>query len=118
MKKYLAIILAVLMLCMALAACGTPATTGTDVPDESKTPEGTDTSTVAVGAVIIARDDVPEDEIYAFVSAIFENTDTIAAARFSASGQALSSTNTAINRVANEYSRAARWAMSIYGWAR
>ena len=38
----------------------------------------TDTDTVAVGAVVIARDDIPEDQSYAFVSSIFENTDAIA----------------------------------------
>lgn len=32
-----------------------------------------DVTTVAVGAVVIARDDVPEDAIYAFVSDIYEN---------------------------------------------
>ena len=36
-----------------------------------------DTSTVAVGAVVIARDDIPEDDIYAFTSAIFENKDAL-----------------------------------------
>ena len=35
------------------------------------TPE--DTTTVAVGAVVIARDDVSEDDVYNFVSSIFEN---------------------------------------------
>lgn len=37
----------------------------------------TDTDTVAVGAIVIARDDIPTDEIYAFVSAIFENAAAI-----------------------------------------
>ncbi|MGM9662553.1 MAG: TAXI family TRAP transporter solute-binding subunit [Oscillospiraceae bacterium] len=37
-----------------------------------------DTETVAVGAVIIARDDVSEDAIYAFVSDIFANKDSLA----------------------------------------
>lgn len=46
-------------------------------------PEGTyegvpETTTVAVGAVVIARDDVSEDDVYNFVSAIFENTDALA----------------------------------------
>ncbi len=36
-----------------------------------------DTTTVAVGAVIIARDDVSEDAVYAFVSDIFENADNL-----------------------------------------
>ena len=30
---------------------------------------------MAVGAVVIARDDIPEDDIYALTSAIFENKD-------------------------------------------
>lgn len=38
-----------------------------------------DTTTVAVGAVVIARDDVSEDAIYDFVSTIFENLDAISA---------------------------------------
>ena len=46
-------------------------------------PEGTyegvgETTTVAVGAVVIARDDVSEDDVYNFVSAIFENADALA----------------------------------------
>ncbi len=36
-----------------------------------------DVTTVAVGAVVIARDDVSEDDVYNFVSTIFENVDTI-----------------------------------------
>ena len=39
-----------------------------------------DVTTVAVGAVVIARDDVAEEDIYNFVSATFENIDTITAA--------------------------------------
>ena len=37
-----------------------------------------DATTVAVGAVVIARDDVPEDDVYNFVSAVFENLDNLA----------------------------------------
>ena len=33
----------------------------------------TDTTTVAVSAVIIARDDVSEDDVYKFVKDIFDN---------------------------------------------
>ena len=40
----------------------------------------TDTTTVAVGAVVIARDDVSEGDIYNFVSGIFENVDAITSA--------------------------------------
>ena len=69
MKKYLALALA-LVLVLSLCACGAK-------KEEAAAPVATDTDTVAVGAVVIARDDVPEDEIYDFVSAIFENTDAI-----------------------------------------
>ena len=34
-------------------------------------------ATVAVGAVVIARDDVPEQDVYNFVSGIFENVDEL-----------------------------------------
>ena len=37
-----------------------------------------DATTVAVGAVVIARDDVSADDVYNFVSAIFENIDSLA----------------------------------------
>ena len=37
-----------------------------------------DATTVAVGAVVIARDDVPADDVYNFVSTIFENADNLA----------------------------------------
>lgn len=39
-----------------------------------------DVTTVAVGAVVIARDDVSEDAVYDFVSTVFEDVDEIAAA--------------------------------------
>ena len=39
-----------------------------------------DTTTVAVGAVVIARDDVSEADVYNFVSAVFEDVDTVTAA--------------------------------------
>jgi len=68
MKKYLALALA-LVLVLSLCACG--------AKKEEETYTPVDTDTVAVGAVVIARDDVPEDEIYDFVSAIFENTAAI-----------------------------------------
>ena len=69
MKKYLALALALIMV-LSLCACGAK-------KEEAAAYTPTDTDTVAVGAVVIARDDVPEDEIYAFVSTIFENTATI-----------------------------------------
>ena len=78
MKKVLSVLLAVLMMTALFAGCGskTPATE-TDVPATDDTAAAADTHTVAVGAVVIARDDVPADEIYAFVSTIFENADKI-----------------------------------------
>lgn len=39
-----------------------------------------DVTTVAVGAVVIARDDVSEDDVYNFVSTVFENVDAITTA--------------------------------------
>ncbi|MDO4439045.1 MAG: TAXI family TRAP transporter solute-binding subunit [Eubacteriales bacterium] len=39
-----------------------------------------DTTTVAVGAVVVARDDVSEDDVYNFVQGVFENTDKIKSA--------------------------------------
>ena len=39
-----------------------------------------DTTTVAGGAVVIARDDVSEADVYNFVSAVFEDVDTVTAA--------------------------------------
>ena len=69
MKKLIAALLA-LSLAFALCACGGDTKKNEPVAK-------TDTDTVAVGAVVIARDDVPEDEIYGFVSAIFENLDAI-----------------------------------------
>ena len=68
MKKTIALLLAAVLI-LALAACGA------EKAEEKAAP--VDTDTVAVGAVIIARDDVAEDEIYAFVSTIFENIDAI-----------------------------------------
>ena len=66
MKKYVAMLLA-LMMVFALCACGGG--------DKVITPD--DTNTVSVGAVVLARDDVSEDAVYKFVSTIFENTAAI-----------------------------------------
>ena len=38
-----------------------------------------DTTTVAVGAVVIARDDVSEDDVYNFCAGVFDNIDAISA---------------------------------------
>ena len=88
MKKKFSLLMAVLMLAMLLAGCGgdKPADSnagGGDSADSSAPADSgasavaEDTNTVAVGAVVIARDDVPEDDIYALTSAIFENIPTI-----------------------------------------
>jgi hypothetical protein len=39
-----------------------------------------DVTTVAVGAVVVASDDVSDDDVYNFISTIYENIDTITAA--------------------------------------
>ncbi len=80
MKKVIAILL-VLGLLLALGACSKSgsgsASPGNASSNEGKNAAAADTSTIAVGAVVLARDDVNEDEIYAFVSSIFENTAAI-----------------------------------------
>ena len=84
MKKKFSLLMAVLVLAMALSACGGNNDSGSGTPSGTSAPadsgskaEAVDTNTVAVGAVVIARDDVPEDDIYALTSAIFENIPTI-----------------------------------------
>ncbi len=92
MKKKFSLLLAVLMLAMALTACGggdkpaePAADSNADAADAGTTDTGAadattasvDTNTVAVGAVVIARDDVPEDDVYKFVSTIFDNSQAI-----------------------------------------
>ena len=74
-NKIVALALALVMV-FALCACGG----GTDTKkDDSNSASKVDTNTVSVGAIVIARDDVPTDEIYAFVSTIFDNLDAITA---------------------------------------
>ena len=67
MKKLMSLMLALVM-ALSLAACGDK---GGD-SDVAKA-EHTDTTTVAVGAVILARDDVAEEDVYNFVADIFDN---------------------------------------------
>ena len=74
-NKIVALALALVMV-FALCACGGG---DTNKKDDSGSTAKVDTSTVSVGAVVIARDDVPTDQIYAFVSTIFNNPDAIAA---------------------------------------
>ena len=74
-NRIVALALALVMV-FALCACGG----GTDTKkDDSNSTAKVDTNTVSVGAVVIARDDVPTDQIYAFVSTIFNNLDAITA---------------------------------------
>jgi len=74
MKKFLALVLVLTMVAFTFAACG--GDTSSD-SDGSAAVEKTDTQTVAVGAVVIASNDLPEDEVYTLVSTIFENKDAI-----------------------------------------
>ena len=74
-NKIVALALALVMV-FALCACGGG---NNNKKDDSGSTAKVDTSTVSVGAVVIARDDVPTDQIYAFVSTIFNNLDAIAA---------------------------------------
>ena len=67
MKKLMSLMLALVM-ALSLAACGDK---GGD-SDVAKA-EHTDTTPVAVGAVILARDDVAEEDVYNFVADIFDN---------------------------------------------
>lgn len=71
MKKLMSMILALAM-ALSLVACGDKGGSG----DTAKA-EHTDTTTVAVGAVILARDDVAEDDVYNFVADIFDNAESL-----------------------------------------
>ena len=66
MKRFFALILALVM-ALSLFACGSKD------DGEPANFEHTDTTTVAVGAVILARDDVAEAGVYNFVADIFDN---------------------------------------------
>ena len=81
MKKFFAMILAAVMV-LSLCACSAsapaaPAAAPAASEAEKTAAVTTDTQTVAVGAVVLARDDLPEDEIYTFVSTIYENAAAI-----------------------------------------
>ena len=74
MKKLMSMILALVM-ALSLVACGDKGDKGGS-GDTAKA-ERTDTTTVAVGAVILARDDVAEDDVYNFVADIFDNAESL-----------------------------------------
>lgn len=74
MKKVLSILAISVLLVAMLTACGS---NGTETKDVSKGAEQVDTSTVAIGAVVLARDDIPSDVIYSFVKTIYENKEAI-----------------------------------------
>ena len=74
MKKLISMILALVM-ALSLVACGDKGDKGGS-GDTAKA-ERTDTTTVAVGAVILARDDVAEDDVYNFVADIFDNAESL-----------------------------------------
>jgi len=74
MKKLLCVALSAMLAVSVLAGCGAKESAE---PAAAAGAEQVDTNTVAIGAVVIARDDVPTDEIYNFVSTIYENIDTI-----------------------------------------
>ena len=73
MKKFFALILALVM-ALSLVACGG---SNGDNGGSDAAVERTDTTTVAVGAVILARDDVSEQDIYNFVADIFDNAESL-----------------------------------------
>ena len=77
MKKLMSMILALVM-ALSLVACGDKGDKG-DKGGKGGTAkaEHTDTTTVAVGAVILARDDVAEDDVYNFVADIFDNAESL-----------------------------------------
>jgi TRAP transporter TAXI family solute receptor len=80
MKKLLTVMLIVLLAVTAFVSCSKKdSATTTTSADTSKSAAYADTKTVAVGAVVIVRDDVPEDEVYAIVKTIFDNKDAITA---------------------------------------
>ena len=68
MKRFFALILA-LVIALSLFACGSK--------DDGEPANFEHTTTVAVGAVILARDDVAEADVYNFVADIFDNASNL-----------------------------------------
>ena len=81
MKKLLTVMLIVLLAVTVFVSCSKKDSSSktTTTADSSKSVAYVDTKTVAVGAVVIVRDDVPEDEVYTIVKTIFDNKDAITA---------------------------------------
>ena len=75
MKKFFALILALAM-ALSLVACGGGSSNG-DGGSGDTAAEHTDTTTVAVGAAILSRDDAAEDDVYKFVADIFDNAESL-----------------------------------------
>ena len=74
MKKVLLILMVLALAVSFVAASGSKEAAA----DTSRSVANVDTNTVAVGAVVIVRDDVPTDEVYAIVKSIFDNKAAIA----------------------------------------
>lgn len=70
MKKKLSAFAAALLMLLSLTAC--------NKDEAGKGTAAGDTAAAALSAVIIARDDVPEEDVYALTAAIFENRDALA----------------------------------------
>lgn len=83
MKKALYSILIVLLAITLCVSCSknnsSSASTASAVDSSSASAAQADTKTVAIGAVVIVRDDIPTDEVYSIVSTIFDNADAITA---------------------------------------
>ena len=77
MKKVLALILSLCMVFVLCACGGTESTEEATSSEAAATTAVTDTDTVGIYAVVIARDSVSEDAVYDFVSTIFDNVDAI-----------------------------------------
>ncbi|MCR4676800.1 MAG: TAXI family TRAP transporter solute-binding subunit [Sphaerochaetaceae bacterium] len=70
--------LMVFILAVSFVSAGGSSESSSAAADVTKSAAYVDTNTVAVGAVVIVRDDVPADEVYAIVKSIFENKSDIA----------------------------------------
>lgn len=80
MKKILTVLIIVLLSVTMFVSCAKKeAKTTTTTESNTKSAAYADTKTVAVGAVVIVRDDIPEDEVYTIVKTIFDNKDAISA---------------------------------------